>query len=70
MNQNSIMTTEFITVEIALQETPAQLLSCIEAELKKQGEPLRWAVTGVDVGRQKASVEAVIICKSDAATLE
>ena len=62
------MITQFITVEIALQETPAQLLSCIEVELKKQGEPLRWAVTGVDVERQKASVEAVIIW-TDSATI-
>lgn len=54
------MTTHFITAEIDLQETPAALHSKIEAELKKQGEPLRWAVTGVDVERQKVTVEAVV----------
>jgi len=54
------MITHFITVEIDLQATPAHLHSKIEAELKKQGESLRWAVTGVDVERQKATVEAVV----------
>ncbi|MDZ8105876.1 MAG: hypothetical protein RM338_09695 [Nostoc sp. DedQUE12a] len=54
------MTTHFITAEIDLQETPAELLKTIETELKKQGEPLRWAVTSVDVTQQKAKVEAVV----------
>jgi hypothetical protein len=55
------MTTHFITAEIDLQETPAELLEVIETELKKQGEPLRWAITSVDVKEQKATVEAVVI---------
>lgn len=63
------MTTHFITTEIDLQETPAALHSKIEAELQKQGEPLRWAVTNVDVERQKATVEAVVTFKSDLAAL-
>ncbi|MFW9264662.1 hypothetical protein [Nostoc sp. CALU 546] len=54
------MTTHFITAEIDLQETPAELLEVIETELKKQGEPLRWAVTSVDADKQKATVEAVV----------
>jgi hypothetical protein len=54
------MTTHFITAEIDLQETPTELLEVIETELKKQGEPLRWAVTSVDVDEQKATVEAVV----------
>jgi hypothetical protein len=54
------MTTHFITAEIDLQETPAELLEVIETELKKQGEPLRWAITSVDVDEQKATVEAVV----------
>ncbi|MBD2563998.1 MULTISPECIES: hypothetical protein [Nostoc] len=54
------MTTHFITAEIDLQETPAELLEVIETELKKQGEPLRWAVTSVDVDEQKATVEAFV----------
>ncbi|MBN3885116.1 MAG: hypothetical protein V7K64_10640 [Nostoc sp.] len=54
------MTTHFITAEVDLQETPAELLQVIETELQKQGEPLRWAVTSVDVEEQKATVEAVV----------
>ncbi len=54
------MTTHFITAEIELQETPAQLHKVIEAQLQKQGEPLRWAITSVDMERQKATVEAVV----------
>ncbi|WP_375469466.1 hypothetical protein [uncultured Nostoc sp.] len=54
------MTTHFITAEIDLQETPAELLKVIETELNKQGDPLRWAVTSVDVNQQKAIVEAVV----------
>ncbi|MCC5641900.1 hypothetical protein LC607_02760 [Nostoc sp. CHAB 5824] len=54
------MTTHFITAEIDLQETPAELLQVIETELNKQGEPLRWAITSVDVEEQKAIVEAVV----------
>jgi hypothetical protein len=54
------MTTHFISAEIDLQSTPTELQQAIETELKKQGEALRWAVTEVDVEKQKAKVEAVI----------
>ncbi len=54
------MTTHFITAEIDLQESPTKLQQEIEAELAKQGEPLRWAVTKVDQEKQKAQVEAVV----------
>lgn len=54
------MTTHFISAEINLQETPAKLQQEIEAELKKRGEPLRWAVTRVDEETQKVQVEAVV----------
>ncbi len=57
------MTTHFISAEIDLQETPSELQKTIEAELEKQGEPLRWAVTAVDVEKQKATVEAVVTKK-------
>jgi hypothetical protein len=59
----TIMTTHFISAEIDLQETPSELQQVIETELKKQGEPLRWAVTAVDVDKQKATVEAVVTKK-------
>ncbi|AFY43014.1 hypothetical protein [Nostoc sp. PCC 7107] len=54
------MTTHFITAEIDIQETPTDLQKAIEAELKKQGEPLRWAITSVDKEQQKVAVEAVV----------
>ncbi|WP_250123932.1 hypothetical protein [Chroococcidiopsis sp. CCMEE 29] len=57
------MITHFITAEIDLQATPAQLHHAIEDELQKQGEPLRWAVTYVDIERQKATIEAVVTQK-------
>lgn len=54
------MTTHFITAEIDLQESPVKLHQEIEAELQKQGEPLRWAITNVDNQQQKVQVEAVV----------
>ncbi|MGL5873617.1 MAG: hypothetical protein ACRC2R_14820 [Xenococcaceae cyanobacterium] len=59
------MTTHFITAEIDLQENPARLQQEIEAELNKRGEPLRWAITNVDVEQQKAQVEAIVTVKSE-----
>ena len=61
------MTTHFITAEISLEETPAQLHATIEAELAKQGEPLRWAITSVNVQKQTATVEAVVTLESPSA---
>jgi hypothetical protein len=58
------MTTHFITAEIDLQETPAQLQQEIEAELKKRGEPLRWSITKVDRDKGKVFVEAIAIRES------
>jgi hypothetical protein len=58
------MTTHFITAEIDLQETPTELEQVIAAELQKQGEPLRWAITSVDTEQQKATVEAVVTTAS------
>lgn len=54
------MTTHFISAEIDLQETPTELEQAIAAELQKQGEPLRWAITSVDTEQEKATVEAVV----------
>lgn len=54
------MTTHFITAEINLNESPVKLQQDIEAELQKRGEPLRWAITNVDVEQQKATVEAIV----------
>lgn len=54
------MTTHFITAEIDLQESPVKLPQAIESELKKSGEPLRWAITEVDQEKGKVLVEAVV----------
>ena len=59
------MTTHFITAEIDLDQRSAQLHQAIEKELRKQGEPLRWAVTRVDSEQQKAQVEAIVTVESD-----
>ena len=61
------MTTHFITAEINLEETPAQLHTAIEAQLKKQGEPLRWAISSVNIQAQTAIVEAVVTLESPSA---
>lgn len=58
------MTTHFITAEIDLASSPAELHQEIEKSLKKQGEPLRWAVTKVDEKEQKVRVEAIVTAKS------
>jgi len=52
--------TQFVTTEIKLEGSPAELHQAIEAELQKYGEPLRWAVTDVKVTEQKAIVEAIV----------
>ncbi|MGF1568002.1 MAG: hypothetical protein ACFCVD_08010 [Nodosilinea sp.] len=57
------LATEFITVKIPLGET-ADLLSALEAELRLQGEPLRWAITQIDEAQRTATVEAVVTTTS------
>jgi hypothetical protein len=57
------MKTEFVTIavdlqKIDLQNSPAQLQQVILAELRKVGEPLRWAIVSVEGDR--AQVEAVV----------
>jgi hypothetical protein len=54
------MTTHFISAEIDLQSSPVELQQEINKELAKHGEPLRWAVTKVDLEQQTASVEAIV----------
>ncbi|WP_181280614.1 hypothetical protein [Aphanothece hegewaldii] len=54
------MTTHFITAEIDLQENPLKLQQEIEAELQKQGKPLRWAITKVDRETETVQVEAIV----------
>lgn len=58
------MTTHFIEAEIDLNSSPAKLHQEIEKTLKKEGEPLRWAVTDVDEKEQKVRVEAIVTVTS------
>lgn len=54
------MTTHFITAEIDLRESPLEMQKAIEDELKKRGEPLRWAVTEINQEQQTAVIEAIV----------
>lgn len=56
----------FITAEIAPQESAIKTCQAIEAELQKQGEPLRWATTCVDA--EKLHVEAVVTAVAEPIT--
>lgn len=54
------MVTQFLTLAIDLQRSPTELRQAIEAELRAFGDPLRWAVTDVDLIAQTAVVEAIV----------
>lgn len=58
------MTTHFITAEVDMPKTADELHTLIVAELETRGLPLRWAVTDVDLPRQKAIVEAIVTDKT------
>jgi hypothetical protein len=55
-----MLTTHLVTFELDLKASPQELQQAIATELQKQGEPLRWAITAVDVERRKAQIEAVV----------
>lgn len=57
------MTTHFITAEVDLAASPAELHRAIEAELSRRGQPLRWGITAVDPETQTAQVEAIVTCE-------
>jgi hypothetical protein len=50
----------FIEADLDLHNSPAEMQKFIEAELQRWGEPLRWAVTDVDVDRQTVHIEAIV----------
>jgi hypothetical protein len=54
------MLTQFVQVEVPLQDTPARLEQAIAQALQTHGEPLRWAITGIDQAEGVARVEAVV----------
>ncbi len=54
------MNTHFVSIEVDLQATLSEMQAAIEAELRNYGEPLRWAITGVNADTQKAQLEAIV----------
>ena len=52
--------TRFLTVEVPLTGHDLPLPQVIETALRQSGEPLRWAITGVDETHQTVQVEAVV----------
>ncbi|MEM9448324.1 MAG: hypothetical protein AAGA75_07300 [Cyanobacteria bacterium P01_E01_bin.6] len=54
------LTTLFLEISVDFQASHYELRDSIEIALRSHGEPLRWAITSVDQGRQKVHVEAVV----------
>ena len=54
------MITDFICLEIDLEDNIIQLQNSVESELQKYGKPLRWAITAVDSDKGKVVLEAVV----------
>ncbi|MEM6402667.1 MAG: hypothetical protein AAF757_20960 [Cyanobacteria bacterium P01_D01_bin.116] len=54
------MITDFISVEIDLEDNIARFQDSVESELHKHGKPLRWAITAVDSDKGKVVLEAVV----------
>ena len=54
------MITDFVSVEIDLQENIIDLHKSVESELQKYGKPLRWAITAIDSEKEKVVLEAVV----------
>jgi hypothetical protein len=60
------MKIQFVTAQIDLDGVDGSLLQAIEAALKIQGEPLRWAITAVE--SETALIEAVVLQELNAST--
>jgi hypothetical protein len=52
---------ESIEIEMDITAARGQLDTAIEATLQKWGEPLRWAITAVDLETNIAQIEAIVI---------
>ena len=53
--------TYFIEVTIKIPENIKTFQKNIQIELLKYGQPLRWAITKVDIHKKTAQLEAVVI---------
>lgn len=59
------MVTQFLTIEVDLQPSSTDLPQAIETALQRYGDPLRWAITEVNVITQTAIVEAIVTTKAE-----
>jgi hypothetical protein len=55
------MIIESIETEIDLKDALGKIDRLVETTLQKWGEPLRWAITTVDVETNIAKIEAIVI---------
>ncbi len=54
------MTTKFVDLDIPFTNLAQTLPQQVELALRQWGEPLRWAITRVDVAQQTVHVEAIV----------
>lgn len=54
------METQFVTLQVPIQSSPGETCRQIEIALSGFGQPLRWAITGLDQTRAMATVEAIV----------
>lgn len=54
------MLTQFVQVEVPLQDNPVHLERAIAQALQTYGDPLRWAITSIDTVQKMAHIEAVV----------
>ena len=59
------MITQFVTLEVPLQADLADTQRSILVQLQTYGEPLRWAITAIEVDRQMAHIEAVVLAPTE-----
>ena len=60
IESNTAIESNFITLDVPLENSPLQMQQAIEIALKQWGDPLRWAVMQVDVSNQIAKIEAIV----------
>ncbi len=59
--------TQFITVEVPIAPSVAELQVAIARSLQRYGDPLRWAITAVNATTQTLQIEAVVTVRIDVA---
>ena len=59
------LNTHFLTLSLSLADLGADPVATVETALRQRGEPLRWAITQVDVSTGLATVEAVVTTDHD-----